>query len=393
MNYFEIIKMTTYSHSRLGTFQQCKYKYKLNYIDKVKTDLESIEAFMGKLVHETLEKLYKDLKFQKLNKKEDLIKFFENLWNEKYHDNILIVKKDYKANNYKKMGKKYIEDYYDHYKPFNDKTIIDVETQNRIDLSDGNQYHIRIDKLSCDKEGNYYVCDFKTNNSLKAQGELDEDKQLAMYSLWVKDKYKDAKSVKLVWYFLAFDKEMISERNDEQLNELKKEIEDLIKEVEKCEKFPTNVSGLCDYCGYVKICPAWKHKFEVIEEKKKFKDDEGGVLVDEFSKLTDIKKEAELKIGEVRGNLIEFAKQKKVDVVFGSKKKCSVKEFEKIVMPEDREGFIELLKKKGLYDENSMVCYPKLNSKVLKGDISKIVISNVDVVKDFRLSLKKRKDL
>ncbi|MAG20116.1 hypothetical protein CL618_01655 [archaeon] len=60
--------MTCYSHSRLGTFQQCKYKYKLNYIDRIKTDLESIEAFMGKLVHETLEKLYKDLKFQKLNK-------------------------------------------------------------------------------------------------------------------------------------------------------------------------------------------------------------------------------------------------------------------------------------------------------------------------------------
>ena len=64
--------MTTYSHSRLGTFQQCRYKYKLQYIDKIKVELESIEAFMGKRVHETLEKLYKDLKFQKLNSNEEL---------------------------------------------------------------------------------------------------------------------------------------------------------------------------------------------------------------------------------------------------------------------------------------------------------------------------------
>ena len=27
--------MTTYSHSRLSTFENCKYKYKLQYIDKI----------------------------------------------------------------------------------------------------------------------------------------------------------------------------------------------------------------------------------------------------------------------------------------------------------------------------------------------------------------------
>ncbi|MBI5002967.1 PD-(D/E)XK nuclease family protein [Candidatus Woesearchaeota archaeon] len=48
--------MTTYSHSKLGTFQQCKYKYKLQYIDKVKVDVpDTVETFMGKLVHEVLE--------------------------------------------------------------------------------------------------------------------------------------------------------------------------------------------------------------------------------------------------------------------------------------------------------------------------------------------------
>jgi hypothetical protein len=31
--------MTCYSHSRLSTFEQCRYKYKLHYIDKVKVDV------------------------------------------------------------------------------------------------------------------------------------------------------------------------------------------------------------------------------------------------------------------------------------------------------------------------------------------------------------------
>jgi len=104
--------MTTYSHSKLGTFQQCKYKYKLQYIDKIKSDLESIEIFMGKRVHEALEKLYNDLKLQKLNTKEELLQFFEKIWDENWHDNVFIVKDEYTAKNYKEMGKKFIADYY-----------------------------------------------------------------------------------------------------------------------------------------------------------------------------------------------------------------------------------------------------------------------------------------
>ena len=40
--------MTVYSHSRLSCFEQCPPKYKLNYIDKVETEVEEgIEAFLG----------------------------------------------------------------------------------------------------------------------------------------------------------------------------------------------------------------------------------------------------------------------------------------------------------------------------------------------------------
>ena len=228
--------MTQYSHSRLGTFQQCKQKYKFQYIDGVKVDIpDTVETFMGKLVHEALEKIYTDLKYQKHNSKEDLLAFFEENWNKNWKDTIIIAKKEYAKENYKEMGKKFITDYYDHYKPFNSLTTLGLETQDTFHLQDGNSYHIRIDRLACDKEGNYYVCDYKTNNQLKAQEELDEDRQLAMYSLWVQKRYPDAKAVKLVWYFLAFDKEMISERSEEQLVQLQADTESLIKEIEACQ--------------------------------------------------------------------------------------------------------------------------------------------------------------
>jgi len=60
--------MATYSHSRVSTYENCPYQYKLKYIDKVKVDVPTtIECFMGDLVHQTLEKLYKDKKLQEVS--------------------------------------------------------------------------------------------------------------------------------------------------------------------------------------------------------------------------------------------------------------------------------------------------------------------------------------
>ena len=387
--------MATYSHSRISTFENCPYQYKLRYIDKKKPEIPTtIEAFMGDMVHQTLEHVYKLKKFKKRVALNSIIKFYRDLWEKNYSDDILIVKADegLKADNYRKMGEKFITDYYNRMKPFEEMTILGLETQDRMTLPDGNQWHVRIDKLGCDDEGNYYVCDYKTNARMKDQEEADEDRQLAMYSIWVKDKFKDCKSVKLIWHMLAFNKDAISERTEEQLQKLQQEIVDRIKEIESATEFPRKQTALCNYCGFKAECPSFKHEAELekIEDIKKFKEDEGVKLVDEFSevrtKLAECKK-AEDKFKE---NLIKYAKQFGVDIIYGSNKKCSVKEFDKIVMPEDREGFEKLLRDKGLWDEFSMICYGRLNSRVIKGEIEDEIKDKVKIEKDFRLSLSRR---
>jgi len=391
--------MTTYSHSRVSTYENCPYQYKLRYIDKKKPEVPTtIEAFMGSMVHEALGHLYKLKKFKKRIAKESIIKFYRDLWVKNYSDDILIVKEDKEKvgpENYRKMGEKYISDYYERMKPFEDMTILGLETTDRMTLPDGNQWHVRIDKLGCDKEGNYFVCDYKTNARMKDQEEADADRQLALYSIWVKDKFKDAKSVKLIWHMLAFDKDAVSERTDEQLKKLQEEVVEIIKEIENAKEFPRNQTALCDYCGFKEECPSFKHEAELdrLETIEEFKEDEGLKLVDEFSeiktKLSELKKADE----EFKEKLIAYAKQFGIDIVYGSNMKCSVKEIEKVVMPEDKEEFIKLLKDKGVWDEMSMVCYPRLNSKIIKGEIEDEIKDSVDIVKDFRLSLSKRTNI
>ena len=87
---------TTYSHSRLSTFEDCPLKYKYIYIDKLDRDRrDSVEAFMGGLVHETMEKLYHDLSYTKLNALEELLAFYRQRWAQEWTDEIIIVRTEY----------------------------------------------------------------------------------------------------------------------------------------------------------------------------------------------------------------------------------------------------------------------------------------------------------
>ncbi|MEA3248347.1 MAG: PD-(D/E)XK nuclease family protein [Nanoarchaeota archaeon] len=387
--------MTVYSHSKVSCFENCPYQYKLKYIDKIKVDVPTtIECFMGDIVHQTLEKLYKDKKFMNEISKEKLLEFYDTLWNREYSDDILIVKKDLVSENYKKMGAKFVGDYYDKYEPFEEMTILGLETTDRMTLPEGNQWHVRIDKLGCDDKGNYYVVDYKTNARMKDQEEADEDRQLAMYSFWVKDKFRDCKKVILKWNMLAFNKEVVSERTDEQLAKLQEDVCARIKEIESATEFPRKQTGLCPYCVYKSICPSFKHELELEEKSiEEFKKDDGLKLVDEFSEvkmqLGELKKKSE----ELKTKLVVYGKQFGIDAVYGSNKIARLKEFEKIVMPEDRGRLIALLKEKGIWDDFCMLSYAKLNGGIVRGEVDDWVRNMVDVVKDVRISLGKRKDV
>jgi len=395
--------MTTYSHSKVSAFENCPHQYKLRYVEKIEPDIqETIEIFMGKKVHETLEKLYKDKKFKKLVSKATLLKFYKDNWEREFSPDILVVKEGLTAENYRKMGIKFIEDYYNKYKPFDQLTILGLETQDRMTLKNGSQWHVRIDKFACDDKGNYYVCDYKTNAGMKDQEEADSDRQLAMYSIWVKDKFPDAKSVRLLWHMLAFNKEVISQRSEEQLKKLEEETIELINKIELAEKndnFPTKVTALCSYCGYKSQCPSFKHQIELEEKAEKsvqeFKEDDGVKFVDEFSEVRIRKKELEEQEEKLRNNLIEFSMQKGIDIIYGSNNKCSVKEYEKMILPEEKEELIALMKEKELWEDLAMINFMKLQSKFTKGglDDNPEIKDLIKQEKDFRLTLSKRKDV
>ncbi len=391
--------MPLYSHSRLSCFEQCPLKFKFAYIDKLETEVEeTVESFLGSRVHETLEKLYKDLKFQKLNTLKELLDFYNEEWKKNWNDSIVIVREEYDEENYRKMGEKFLSDYYERYKPFNHSRTIALETERTVELNDKYEIHIRIDRLAMKDENTYEIHDYKTSNRLPTQEDLNNDRQLAIYAYGIKKMYPDAKKIKLVWHFLAFDKEMSSERTPEQLEDLRKEVIELIEKIEAQKEFPSKVSSLCDWCEFQNQCPEWKHKFktEALETNEYLKE-KGVNLVNKFAEA----KEQYDKLGErlemIREALIQYAKKENVSTVFGSGVSASVKSYPKMSFPKkgepSQEEFFEAIRKIGLWDKLATVDVYELSKMINNEEIHEELIKLLDRFIDrqelFRVSLRK----
>ena len=84
--------MPIYSHSKLETFEQCPQKYKFKYIDKIKIKEKPIEAFLGSVVHITLDWLYQQVKQKKLPSIDETIIYYITSWEKEYAPEVYITK-------------------------------------------------------------------------------------------------------------------------------------------------------------------------------------------------------------------------------------------------------------------------------------------------------------
>ena len=186
---------------------------------------------------------------------DEMISYYAEAWEKEYIPNIRIVRQNLDAKDYFNKGVKFLLDYYMKHAPFCDGTL-EVEKKIVIELDENSKLQGFIDRLVYNAEtGKYEIHDYKTANSLPSREKIDFDRQLALYSIAVKEKYGYDKDVVLIWHYLAHDTKIISQRTNEQLEKLKKETIALIREIEKTIDFPPVKSALCGWCEYKNMCP------------------------------------------------------------------------------------------------------------------------------------------
>ena len=247
-----------YSHSRLSCFENCPKQFHYRYVLKVPAETESVEAFVGKRVHEVIERLHRFVGRGLVPSIGKVLERFRSLWHERYDEGrIRIVREGHAAEDYVELGERCLRQFYRLHYPFDAEETLAVEQRVAFELDAERGVRVQgiIDRLARARDGTLEIHDYKTGRRIPSQQRLDRDRQLALYQLGVAGEHP-GEPVRLVWHYLVFGATRVSQRDAQQLESLRAETVELVERIEREERFEPRPGPLCAWCEYRDRCPA-----------------------------------------------------------------------------------------------------------------------------------------
>jgi putative RecB family exonuclease len=246
-----------WSHSRIASFEKCPLQYRYRYIDRIKRDTQSIEAFLGNRVHEALERLYQEAARGRAPALADLIDSYHRDWETKFSDRITIVRAGDGPDLYRRRGESCLATYYARHHPFDQAETVGLEERVQMALDGEGRYQVQgfIDRLARAADGVLEIHDYNTSNTLPRPEDLKRDRQLSLYQMAVQKRFPEDREVRLIWHYLVQDRTLESSRSPADLDRTRKETIKAIDRIEAARDYPPHESALCRWCEYRDICP------------------------------------------------------------------------------------------------------------------------------------------
>jgi putative RecB family exonuclease len=251
---------STFSPSSLSCFDNCPKQYFFRYVEPIEVDQEGIEAFVGKRVHEVLERLYRFVADGMVPTLARVVwRYQQNFAAQFDATRIRIVREGTEPDWYRAAGARGLENYYRRHYPFDADQTLGLERAIRFDLDSEGRYAVRgiIDRLVRAKDGALEIHDFKTSRRVPSQETLDRDRQLGLYELGVRDQLGEEGEIRLVWHYVVPDQLRSSTRSPEQREALREATTRTIDKIRSEQDWAPRPSGLCDWCEYRAHCPAF----------------------------------------------------------------------------------------------------------------------------------------
>lgn len=177
-----------FSFSRLGTYNDCPYAYKLGYVDDIE-GLDNVYSLLGGAIHDGLEDIYNG-KENKLQEK------FDNQYNECIKQHLYFPKESTEESYLANINHyiKYFEK--DDLKSLNEYMfLIDINGVNMVGY---------IDRVTKDPDGDgLRIIDYKTSTKYSKSTLVEHGRQLVLYAIAV-EKISGLKVTSLCWNMLKY---------------------------------------------------------------------------------------------------------------------------------------------------------------------------------------------
>jgi putative RecB family exonuclease len=248
-----------YSFSRISTFEQCARRFRYRYLDQVKEAFDSIEGFMGRQVHDTIEWLFGERARGRTPGAAEAVTRYCRRWDEDVVGaprRLRVVKSGEDVETYRRVGADLVAQFHRERFIADELETVAAEKHFSIVLGGRHQFQGYIDRLARDSTGLLYVIDYKTGRRAPPSFEGKEARQLEAYALAVFAE-STADEIELVLEFLRVGKTLRARVERRQAERIEMRLAEQIDTVEDATVFPPRPGVLCDWCGYNDICDGY----------------------------------------------------------------------------------------------------------------------------------------
>lgn len=242
------------SASAIKTFMDCRAKFYRQYILGLPRYTSDALKF-GRAVHFALESIEHLMLKEKRNSisKEDIdfsIQRFHQSCAEEGLCNFELITE----------GESILRKYFSTY-DVNDN-VIAVERRFRLTTIDGIPITGAIDKIVEVSDDTIVVVDYKTSFFTQTPSEMEDDIQLSMYDLAVRQLYPKYSNVILMLDYLR-KKPVVTTRNDEQRKRFESFLVEVYKAIRELDESNAKeqINQFCGWCDYANICKSYNKVF------------------------------------------------------------------------------------------------------------------------------------
>jgi putative RecB family exonuclease len=243
-----------WSFSRLKTFDQCALRYQYRYLQGHKEAFRSIESFLGNVVHDVLEWLYKERDQDAKPGLEATLEQFAEGWTESRGDDVAIIRIGDEEEKYLRLGREMLDRFHRGSFTRDRSRTVSLEKRLTVRLSPHVVFTGFADRVGRTENGRLFVVDYKTSRSEGDSSEFSEGLQAPLYAACLLDEHRDDEAL-AGYHYLRHGTTRWQAVDRARSHVLLERARELATLADRATDFPARPGILCAWCGFNAVCP------------------------------------------------------------------------------------------------------------------------------------------
>ncbi len=361
--------MRPLSYTQISLYQSCPLCYKLQYIDGLKPRDKWYFSF-GSTLHLCAQYFFK-VRVPPPPSLEELLQFYERSWISEGYESAEEEAK------YKTYGREMLSKFWEiHSADF--RMPVAVERMFYIDI-EGVKLRGFLDRVDKLKSGGLSIVDYKSNQGLFTQDDLEENLQLTLYQLAAEQTWHLPVERLTLYHLRSNTPCSCAARDEARLEEARRLVLEVAENIAD-GKFPAIESQYCP-CDFPEHCPYYKQKYvEIVAEPREIGIWRGMTeAVEHYVSLQSQIKELESQLEEIKQMIIDFCQAEGLNRVYGREHAITYK----LV---DKAGFSEgevraLLEPEGLWHRVLSLDQSRLKQLITDEAVAKDVRDKLETLR------------